>query len=319
MVFLPKQPIIINKKDNWAVFEIENLYPGYGVTIGNSMRRVLLSSLAGAAITEVKISGVQHEFSTSDGILEDTINIMMNLKQMRFKMFSDEPQKATLKIKGERKIKASDFDFPTQVELINKDCHIATITDKKKELEMEIKIEKGIGYVPIERKKRPEKMEIGVMPVDAIFTPIKRVSFKVENMRVGERTDFDRLTLEIETDGTITPENAFSQASEILVNHFTLIADTFKEKIPLSGNGEKEAEKSEEKTEDKGEDTAKTKVEEMKLSTKTINVLLKGNIKTAAGLAKRTEASILEIEGMGEAGVKEIKSALKKLGLALKE
>lgn len=228
MILLPKPPKIINKKDSWAQFEIEALYPGYGITIGNSLRRVLLSSLSGAAITQVKIKGVQHEFSTVPGILEDVITVILNLKQLRFKLYSDEPQKAVLKVKGEKKVKASDFKIPTQVELINKSCHIASLTNKKAELEMEIQIEKGIGYEPVERRKKQKKLEIGVIPIDAIFTPVKRVSYKVENMRVGERTDFDRLKLDIETDGTITPEQAFSQASEVLVKHFSLLNETFK-------------------------------------------------------------------------------------------
>lgn len=228
MILLPKPPKVIDKKENRARFEIEALYPGYGITIGNSLRRVLISSLPGAAVTQMKIKGVQHEFSTIKGVLEDVVTIIMNLKQMRFKMFSDEPQKAFLKIKGEKEVKGSDFKLPSQVELANKSCHLATLTDKKTELDMEIQIEKGIGYEPVERRKRQGKLEIGVIPIDAIFTPIKRVSYKVENMRVGERTDFDRLYLDIETDGTITPEDAFVRATEILVKHFSLFTENFK-------------------------------------------------------------------------------------------
>src|SRR4030042_1978251 len=188
MILLPQPPKVIDKKDNWAQFEIQGLYPGYGITIGNSLRRVLLSSVSGAAVTQMKIKGVQHEFSTISGVLEDVITIIMNLKQLRFKIHSDEPQKAVLNIKGEKRVMGSDFKIPTQLELMNKDCQIATLTDKKKELEMEIQIEKGIGYEPVERRKKQKKLEIGVIPIDAIFTPVKRVSYKVENMRVGERT-----------------------------------------------------------------------------------------------------------------------------------
>lgn len=309
MILLPKQPQIISEKENWARFEIESLYPGYGVTIGNSLRRVLLSSLSGAAVTQVKIKGVQHEFSTINGVLEDVIVIMMNLKQMRFKIYSDEPQKAILKIKGEKKIKGSDFKFPSQVELINKDCHIATLTDKKTELEMEIQIEKGIGYEPVEQRKIKEKLDIGVVPVDAIFTPIKRVSFKVENMRVGERTDFDRVILDIETDGTISPKDAFYGASEILVEHFSLLKEAFK----------KPEEKKELLSENKEEDPSKIKLEDLSLSSRTANYLSDSGIKTAAGIIKKTEKSILEVEGIGEAALKEIKKALKKLNLELKK
>jgi DNA-directed RNA polymerase subunit alpha len=226
MIPLPSKPKIIKKEKNKATFEIEALYPGYGVTIGNSLRRVLLSSLEGAAITKMKIKGVPHEFSTIPGVLEDVITIMLNLKQLRFKIFSNEPQKAFLKVKGEKEIRGKDFELPAQLELVNKDHYIATLSDKKAELEMEITVEKGIGYLP--REERKKEKEAGVILLDAIFTPIERVAFRVENMRVGERTDFDRLFLEIETDGTILPEEALSQACEILANHFSLIGQTFK-------------------------------------------------------------------------------------------
>jgi DNA-directed RNA polymerase subunit alpha len=225
MIPLPNPPKIIEKKGNRAVFEIEGLYPGYGVTFGNSLRRVLISSLEGAAVTSLKIKGIQHEFSTIPGVLEDMISIILNLKKLRFKLFSEEPQKAILKVKGEKEVKASDFELPPQVELVNKNARVLTITDKKTELEMEIQIERGVGYEPVERRKK-EKLEIGLIPLDAIFTPIRNVSFRVENMRVGKRTDFDRLFLDIETDGTIAPEEAFLKASEILVKHFSLFAES---------------------------------------------------------------------------------------------
>jgi len=233
MIPLPIKPKIIKKEKNKAIFEIEALYPGYGVTIGNALRRVLLSSLEGAAVTHMKIKGVPHEFSTIPGVLEDVVQIMLNLKQLRFRIFSKEPQKAILKVRGEKKVLGSDFELPTQLELVNKDCQIATLTDKKAKLEIEIQVEKGRGYLPREMRRK-EKMEIGTIPLDAIFTPVKRVAFKIENMRVGERTDFDRLFLEVETDGTISPEVAFSQSTEILFSHFDLLFQTFKkEEKPL--------------------------------------------------------------------------------------
>lgn len=232
MIPLPLKPKIRKEEKNKATFEIESLYPGYGVTIGNSLRRILLSSLEGTAVTQMKIKGVSHEFSTIPGVMEDAVNIMLNLKQLRFKIFSQEPQKALLKIKGEKELKGSDFELPSQLELINKDAHIATLTDKSSQLEIEIQVEKGIGYVSRETRKK-EKSEIGTISLDAIFTPVRRVSFKVENMRVGERTDFDRLFLEVETDGIISPREAFFQASEILVNHFSLFRDAFKEEAVL--------------------------------------------------------------------------------------
>ena len=307
MIPLPLQPKIIEKKGNKTLFQLEALYPGYGVTVGNSLRRVLLSSLSGAAVTQVKIKGIQHEFSTIPGVLEDVITIMLNLKQLRFKLFSDEPQKATLKVKGEKEVRAADFKLPSQVALINKTCHIANLTSKLVELEMEIQIEKGIGYSPRELRKK-EKLEIGEIPLDAIFTPVKRVSYRTENMRVGERTDFDRLFLEIETDGTIAPEEALFQASEILLKHFSLIAESFK-KTELKKEG---------KPLELKEDLLKIKIEDLKFSTRTFNALLKNNIKTLEGIVRKSEESLLELEGMGEKGVKEIKRKLKKFGLELK-
>jgi len=310
MISLPQKPKITKKAPNIATFEIEGLYPGYGPTIGNSLRRVLLSSLPGAAVTQMKIKGVQHEFSNIPGVLEDVMIIGLNLKQLRFKMYTEEPQKVRLKIKGEKEIKGSDFELPSQVELVNKSSHIATLTEKRAELDIEIQIEKGIGYVSVERRKK-EKLEIGVIALDAIFTPLRRVSFNVENMRIGDRTDFDRLILEIETDGTITPEEAFLQASEILVNHFSLLFESVT--VP------KEEKKAEAKKKGAEEDLAKIAVEELKLSLRTKNALLNSNIKTLGGISRKNEKSLLELKGMGEKGVKEIKRVLKKKGLELKE
>ena len=257
MIPLPLKPKIIKKQKNKAIFEIEALYPGYGVTIGNSLRRVLLSSLGGAAVTQVKIKNVSHEFSTIPGVLEDVINIMLNLKRMRFKALSEEPQKATLKVKGKKEVKGSDFKMPSQLELFNKDCHIVTLTDSKASLEMEIQVEKGIGYVSRELRKK-EKQEIGVIALDAIFTPIKRVAIKTENMRVGKKTDFDRLILEIETDGTISPEDAFSQASEVLLKHFNLFSESLVKK-PVQKKEKKKPAKKEKKAEKKDEKKKKRK------------------------------------------------------------
>jgi len=261
MISLPTKPKIIKKQKNKAVFKIEALYPGYGVTIGNSLRRVLLSSLEGAAVTQVKFKNVSHEFSTIDGVFEDVVNIMLNLKQMRFKVLSDESQKGNLKVKGKKEVKGSDFKLPSQLELVNKDCHIATLTDSKANLEMEIQVEKGTGYIPRELRKR-EKQEIGVVALDAVFTPVRQVAFRIENMRVGERTDFDRLFLEIETDGSVSPEQAFSQASEVLLKHFDLLSNTFdkgtvveKAKEP----GKEKAVKAKKATKDKDEKKKKGK------------------------------------------------------------
>lgn len=314
MITLPKPPKIIEEKDNKAVFEIEALYPGYGITIGNSLRRVLFSSLPGVAVTEMKIKGVQHEFSTLPGVLEDVLEIMLSLKQLHFKLFSDEPQKAYLKVKGEKEVKGSDFKLPAQVELINKEQHIATLTQKSASLEMEIQIERGLGYQMVEQRKK-EKLEIGVMALDAIFTPIKAVNFRIEQMRVEERTDYDRLFLEIETDGTTSPREALFTAIKTLIDHFSLFASALEVKEKPA---DKEKKKEVPAKKAKAENVNKTKVEDLKISGRTIKVLLKNNIKTVGGLLRKSEEILLGLEGMGEAGVKEIKKTLKKLGLELK-
>jgi DNA-directed RNA polymerase subunit alpha len=312
MIPLPLPPKVIQKTTqrapHQAVFEVEGLYPGYGVTIGNSLRRVLLSSLQGAAVTEVKIKGAPHEFSTIHGVLEDTIMILLNIKNLRFKIFEGESQKVQLKVKGDNQVKGSDFKCPSQIKLINPDLHIATITDKKTELDIEILVEKGIGYVQKDQMKT-KKPEIGAIAVDAIFTPIRNVNFQVENMRVGDRTDFDKLSLEIETDGTITPEEAFFEACDILIKHFNII---FEGKA-----GEEKKEVSSEKAQGE-EDVTKLIVEDLKLTGRTLNALLNNGIKTVGGIMRKSEKSLAELEGMGDKAISEIKRKLKKLGLELK-
>jgi DNA-directed RNA polymerase subunit alpha len=312
---LPQNPKIVKSEGNRAIFEIEGLYPGYGVTLGNTLRRILLSSLQGAAIVGVKINGVHHEFSTIPGVMEDVIEIILNLRQIRFRLHSAEPVKLLLSIKGEKEVKAGDIKTTSEIEIINPEQPIATITDKKTELEMEIEVDSGLGFVPVEARKK-EKLEIGVMAVDALFSPMRKVNFEVENMRVGDRTDYNRLRLDIETDGSLTPEEALQKAVKILVEQFQALiieSEEAPEVQSSSGAG------GENKLEAVETDDTKIKVEDLKLSTRTVNALLAGGIKTVGGLIKKNEAALLEIDGMGEKGIGEIKKALKKLGLSLKE
>lgn len=321
MIPLPQPSKIIKKNETESIFIIEGLYPGYGITLGNALRRVLLSSLSGAAITRVKIKDAQHEFSTLSGVMEDVITICLNLKKLRFRLHSDEAQKAMLRVQGEKEVKGNDFKLPTQLELINKDLHIAALTDKKAELEIEITVNPGIGYEPRESREK-EKLEIGQISLDAIYTPIQKVSFKVEDMRVGERTDFDRLSLEIVTDGTISPEQAFIKATEILLEYFNIIIKDKEHWISETTKEKDGKDNKKEKKEKKDAITKKMKeqnIEEMGLSLRTINALSEARIKSAAGLSHKTEDDILNIEGMGPKGLKEIKKALKKLNLGLKE
>lgn len=221
-ISLPTEPTVIKKDKNEATIEIGSLYPGYGITLGNALRRILLSSLPGAAITSVKIEGANHEFTTFSGVKEDAIHVLLNLKQVRFRLYQEEPVVITIKEKGEREIKAEDFKTDSSIEIVNPDLLIATLTDKKATFEMEATISPGLGYQPVEKRKK-EKLPIGRLALDAIYTPIRKANFRVENMRVGDKTDFNKLVFEIETDGSIEPELAFKKSVEILKEHIEVL------------------------------------------------------------------------------------------------
>jgi len=315
-ITLPTKPKITKVSDNQAIFIVEGCYPGYGLTLGNSFRRVLLSSLPGAAVTGVKIKGVKHEFSTIPYVTEDVIQIILNLKQIRFKLHGDQTAKASLKVKGVKEIKAADIKTTAELDIINKEVHIAALTNKKAELEMEITIESGLGYGAVEQRKK-EKIEVGQIAIDAIFTPVRKAYYSVENMRVGDRTDYNRLRFNIETDGSISPEEAFKKAAQILVDHFQVFTEVEKKekKIKEESLSLKKSGKAEKKEED---GLGKTKIEDFKMSTRTFNALSGAGIKTAGNLARKNEKDLMEIEGMGAKGVKEVKKALGKLGLILK-
>ena len=321
-ISLPRSPRLVEQSSpHRAILEIEELYPGYGLTIGNALRRVMLSSLAGAAITSIKIKDVNHEFSTIPGIIEDVVEIVLNLKQVRFKVHGDEQQIATLKVKGEKKVSAEDIKTPSQVEVVNPDAHIATLTSKSASLEMEIRIEKGVGYSTIESRKR-ERQEIGAIAVDAIFTPIKTINFEVEDMRVGDKTNYNRLKFDIETDGTITPAEALKNAADLFIEHLKIVAAPVK--TGKAEKKEKEVEKSEkpiksESSKGEADIVAKTKIDDLKLSNRTQNILLNNHVKTIAGLLRLSQKELLNLEEFGEKALKEIKKSLGKLGLTLRQ
>ncbi len=313
---LPENPRIILSEGNRAIFEINSLYPGYGMTIGNALRRVMISSLSGAAITTVKIKGVNHEFSTIPHVLEDVVEILLNLKQVRMKLHGGEPQWISLKAKGERIVKAGDIHAPSQVEIVNPDHHIATLTDKKADLEIDFEVQSGIGYETREERRR-EKVEIGTIAIDAIYSPIRRVNYEVENMRVGDRTDYNRLRIAVETDGTITPQEALTVASKMLVDHFERMLQF---ETPLHEEGDAASAVSGKDSDTVAEiQVAKLKMSEMKLPTRITNVLSKGGVRTVAGLVRKSEKQLEEIEGLGPAGVKEVKKALGRHGLTLRQ
>jgi DNA-directed RNA polymerase subunit alpha len=213
----------VSEDDKHGVFDIDGLYRGYGTTVGNALRRVLLSSLPGAAVTRFKIKGVGHEFTTIPGVMEDVVEIGLNLKKLRFRFFAEEPQVITLSVKGEKEVTAADIKGTTDVVVENPDLHIATLTGKSAEMEIELTVEKGLGYWPVEVQKA-EKLPIGTVALDAVFSPVTNVNFTVENIRVGERTDYNRLRLEIETDGTVSPSDALHKAANILLDHFNKVS-----------------------------------------------------------------------------------------------
>jgi len=214
----------VSETNTDGVFEVEGLYSGYGITVGNALRRVLFSSLPGAAVTQFKIKGVQHAFSTVPNVSEDVVEIGLNLKRLRFRVHTDEPQTLTVKVKGEKVVTAADVELNAEVEVMNPDAHIATLTDKSAELEMELRVERGLGFVPVEARKS-EKLPIGTVALDASFSPVVKANFAVENMRVGDRTDYNRLIVSVTTDGSITPSAALHKASNILKDHFDKISN----------------------------------------------------------------------------------------------
>jgi len=317
---LPLTPKIVSEEGNRAVFGVEGLYPGYGHTIGNSLRRVLLSSLRGAVITSVKIEGVAHEFSTIEGVMEDAVEIILNLKQLRFRLYQEEPVVISLSVKGEREVVGGDFKLPSQVELINTDAHIATLSSKKSNFSIEATVEAGMGYISVEERTK-EKVEIGNIALDAAFSPVRHANYEVENMRVGDRTDYNRLRLTVETDGSITPREAFSQAAGILVEQFSTLTKTVEDDSAKTAVQEEETVKDasvEEKIERGEEDTAKMKLDDLKISARTLNILKESGVKTVGGLSRKKESALRGLEGMGDKGMQEIKKALGNFGITLK-
>lgn len=316
-VTLPSKPRIVSEDGLRGVFEIDNLYPGYGHTLGNSLRRIILSSLPGAAITQVKIEGAPHEFSTLDGVREDVITILLNLRRVRLTLHGDEPMTVTLKKSGTGMVTAADLVAPSQVEILNPDQHIAEITAKGTTLEMEILVEKGLGYVPREVHQK-DKVEIGTIALDAVFTPIRRANYEVENMRVGDRTDYNRLRMFIETDGTFTPKVALEQAIEIMVHQLKSVIGFQEDYSKQSEVTEKEDKEPEEAAEP-NPDVLKTRIETLDLAARTLQSLEEASIRTVGGLVRKKKDDILALDGIGPKGLEEIISLLDKMGLSLEE
>jgi len=311
-ITLPSKPRVVSEEKLQGVYEIDSLYPGYGHTLGNSLRRIILSSLPGATVTSVKIEGVPHEFATIEGMRESVIELLLNLKKVHFILHGDEPQAIKLKAKGTKSVTAADLDLPSQVEIMNPDQHIAELSGKN-EFEMEATIERGLGYIPREVLTK-EKVDIGTIALDATFTPIRRVNYEVENMRVGDRTDFNRLRILIETNGTITPRAALENAIETMIHQLKAVVG-FQEEPAVTSAAEREDVGPAE-----GAPTSqgKTKIADLGLSARTAAALEEAGIKTAAGLARKSVATLKEVEGVGDKAIEEINAALGKLGFALK-
>lgn len=319
----PSKPKIIKESGNKGSYEIGGLYPGYGHTLGNSLRRIILSSLPGAAITSIKISGIPHEFSTIKGIKEDVISMILNMKKIKFNILSGDEVVLTLKKKGLGDVVASDIDVAGQVELLTPNQHIATLTESDAVLQMEITISNGIGYVSREVLQK-ERVPVESIALDASFSPIVNVSYDVEQMRVGDRTDFNRLIINIETDGSITPKQALEKSIEIMIYQLKAIID-FQEIEEIK---EVEVDVKEDDKKDLGEnkldkdvmdDVLKTRIESLDISQRTINALIEANIRTIGGLIRKKEKDLLDIDGMGKKGLDELKEILAKFDLSIKE
>lgn len=323
-VILPSKPKIVSEQGTSGIYEIDGLYPGYGHTLGNSLRRIILSSLPGAAVTKVKIKGVEHEFSSIQGVKQDVIAILLALKKLRVRLTSDEPVVLTLKAKGVKEVTAADIEAPGQAEILNSDLHIASLTDKSAELDIEITVEKGLGYVSKEIIQK-ERVDIGSITLDAAFTPIRKANYEVENMRVGDRTDFNRLRISIETDGTIAPREALEQSITLMIHQLKAIVGFVEPEISNVVSSEADSDKGTKSEKVEGslknidEELLKTRIDSLGFSARTAKALTNGNVRTLGGLARKKESDIMDIDGLGAKGVQEIKKLLAQHGITLKQ
>ncbi len=322
-IILPSKLSIVSEDNTKGVYQIDGLYPGYGHTLGNSLRRIILSSIPGAAITSLKIEGVDHEFSTIDGIKEDVITMLLHLKQVRFNLLTDEPQTVKINVKGPKKVMASDIETGGQVEVLNKDLYIAEITSKVN-LSIEMTVQKGLGFVSKDVHQKA-KTEVGMIALDAIFTPIRRVSYEVENMRVGDKTNHNRLRMSIETDGTLTAREALEKSIVVMVEQLQAIIGftvEAKKKVEVTENHsskeDKEDDKEKEGDTNEFTDILKTRIDTLDFSTRTLNALTSANIRTIGGIARKKKEDLLEIEGIGDKGILEIKKILSSFNITLK-
>lgn len=316
-IALPSKPRIVSEGERSGIYEIDGLYPGYGYTLGNSLRRIILSSLQGAAITHVKIPGVAHEFSTIEGVKEDVVAILLNVRKIRLRISTDEKQIITLSAKGPKTVTAADLELPGQVEVLNPDQHIAEVSGKVP-FEIELHAERGLGYIPKEAHQK-ERVDIGTIALDAIFSPIRRVNYEVENMRVGDRTDFNRLRIVIETDGTLGAREALERAIETMIHQLKAIVG-FKEEEAVEAPIVKDPARKEreERMAPVDSEALKTRITELNLPQRVEQALDNASIRTVGGLVRKREDDLLAIEGLGQKGLQDIKRALSNMGLTLR-
>lgn len=318
-IALPSKPRIVSESERSGTYEIDGLYPGYGNTLGNSLRRIILSSLPGAAVTHVKVPNVSHEFSTIEGVKEDMVTILLNVRRIRFKLNSDEPQTLTLSVKGPKTVTAGDLNLPGQVEVLNPEQQIATVTGKIP-FEMELRVERGLGYVAKEVHQK-ERVDIGTIALDATFAPIRRVNYEVENMRVGDRTDFNRLRILIETDGTLSPREALEKSIQTMIHQLKSIVGFKEEEVEdmSSSMSSEVSHKVVDKANAPDAELLKTRMTELKLPQRVEQALDNASIRTVGGLVRKREDDLLSIEGLGQKGLQDIKRALSNLGLTLRQ
>ncbi|MFW6381527.1 MAG: DNA-directed RNA polymerase subunit alpha [Bacillota bacterium] len=300
----------VESDDKYGKFEIAPLERGYGITLGNSLRRILLSSLPGAAITSIKIEGVKHEFSSIAGVREDVTDIILNLKEVVLKYNGEDRETINLQVEGEGEVTAGDFKTGGDVEIVNRDHHLATLAEDGK-LNMEATVEKGRGYVTAEDNKEKFDKVIGLIPMDSSFSPIDRANFNVENTRVGQVTDYDRLILEVTTNGSITPDDAISLAARIMVEHLQLFTNLTDEIDDVEIMVEKEEEEKDKMLE--------TTIEELELSVRSSNCLKRAGINNVGELIDKTEDDLMKVRNLGKKSLQEIKDKLDELDLQLKE
>ncbi len=317
-ILLPSAPRVAKEEGNKGTYEIDNLYPGYGHTLGNSLRRIILSSLPGVAITSIKIGGVSHEFSTIENVREDVVTIMLHLKKVRFKLTGVDSHSFSFTVKGPGKIHSQDIETDGQVEVLTKDEYLFEITGKTS-VTIEIVLERGMGFVPKELHQK-DKVDIGTIAVDAVFTPIRRVAYEVENMRVGDKTNHNRLRIIIETDGTISPREALDNSIIIMLEQLKAMVGVKDDVVAsVKASKEEDEEKVEEGVkEEEMTDLMKTRIDSLGLSTRTLNSLNNANIRTLGGLARKREEDLLEVEGIGDKGIQEIRKELSAFGIVLK-